>query len=415
MKAKVKLRGISDLFLVHNRDIVNRIDDSVVRTIGEQKIFLRRARGYSPYYFKESNFTKSILAVGANMKNTFAMSQEGNIFSSPHIGDLDNIYSLNVFKDNISTAQSIYSSSPSLMACDLHPNYMSTKYAIENNNKTISIQHHHAHIAAVMLEKKVSGSVLGVSFDGSGFGLDNTIWGGEFLIADYKQFNRVATIDLFPLPGGEKAIKEPWRIAIGMLAKLSDQIENDFAYLESIKKFTFSDIKLLLNMIESNINTPMTSSIGRLFDAVSAIIGVRERVEFEGQAAMELEFLAEKNYTQDLYEFDVVQKKDNKDLMIIGWKILLKQILIDLRNDIDLSIIARKFHNTIVEIIIFVAKKIGIKSIVLSGGCFQNKILLKNSILKLEKQGFLVYWPEEIPINDGGISLGQLVIANANL
>ena len=411
-EAVLKLGSIADLFLVHNREIVNRIDDSVVRPINQEKIFLRRARGYSPYYCIIPDFFKPILAVGANMKNTFALAQAGNVLLSQHIGDLENLAALSFFKSSINNIQTIYNCFPEVIACDLHQDYLSTKYANDNSEQVIAVQHHHAHIVAVMVEKQIEGPVLGVVWDGSGFGLDDTVWGGEFLVATKCDFNRVGHLGLLPLPGSEKAIKEPYRIAIGMLTKLSKDVLHDYSDLNLVKKFKNSDLRLLLNMVSREINTPMTSSVGRLFDAVAALLGLRYKVNFEGQAAMELEFLAENVATNATYKFEIIADGVNT---IIDWRIMLQQILQDLRQHEQPGIMAKKFHNTLVDIIVFMAKRNGIKEVVLAGGCFQNKILLEHTIEELESNGFVVYWPVDVPINDGGIALGQIAIINARL
>lgn len=407
-----KLTNIADLFVMHNREIVNRVDDSVIKVIENKKIFIRRARGYSPYYQQTIKVRQPILAVGAHNKNTIAIAQADNMLLSQHIGDLDLLEATQAFQNTIMQFATIYQGKAQNLVCDLHPEYFPTKYAVAQQSKHIMVQHHHAHIAAVMLEKQLTEQVLGIVWDGSGFGLDATIWGGEFLVATFEDFTRVAHLEPFALPGGEMAIKEPQRIAVSLLSKLTDKVIADYNHLTVIQGFKKLDLQLLLKMIKGKINTPMTSSMGRLFDGIAAILGLPGIVEFEGQAAMALEFLAETSNSTISYDFIVQQNQEN--MLIIDWQRILQQILVDL-NKLTVNIIAKKFHNTLIDLMLVIAKKIGLTKVVLTGGCFQNKILLAGAISKLTAHNFSVYWPEEIPINDGGIAFGQLAIANAKL
>ncbi len=413
-----RLNGIADIFLVHNRPIVRHIDDSIVRVMMEREFVLRRARGYAPLPITVGiQHAASLLAVGAHLKNTIALTSEENVFISQHIGDLETKESLDAFHRVITDFQTLYDTKPAQIVCDLHPDYLSSKFARSTSIPIIEIQHHYAHIASCMAENQLEGELLGVSWDGTGYGLDKNIWGGEFLLTTESSFERVATLRSFRLPGGEKAIKEPRRIALGILYELfGDDIfhRND---LVSVNAFTSAELDVLKQMFIKNINMPVTTSAGRLFDAVASIIGLRQIVNFEGQAAMELEFLTAGIETEKRYAFyieDNRQDEENENqncLTIINWANIIHEILEDIYQNIPASIISAKFHNTLVEIIVAAAMKIKQKRIVLSGGCFQNKYLTEHAVKRLREEGFHPYWHQRVPPNDGGIALGQTYAA----
>jgi hydrogenase maturation protein HypF len=274
----------------------------------------------------------------------------------------------------------------------------------------VSVQHHYAHILSCMAENELVAPVLGIAWDGTGFGLDGTIWGGEFLRINEANFERVAHCRTFHLPGGEKAVKEPRRSALGLLFEIFGEKVFEMNEIETIKAFSNAELSIMQKMLANNVNAPVTSSAGRLFDAVASLIGVRQIVRFEGQAAMELEFLIDDYKTNESYEFEI-NKIDKAGAAIVDWELMIRGILIDYKNKNQTSKIAAKFHNTLVEMMIAVAKLIGEKSIALSGGCFQNKYLLERSVMRLREEKFNVYWHQRVPTNDGGIALGQTLAA----
>lgn len=410
-QALVRLPRIADYFLVHNRPIVRHVDDSIVRIINGREMVLRRARGYAPLpiMIEKSQISKptSIIAVGAHLKNTIALTNSNSIFISQHIGDLATDEAYQAFSDVFTDFEKIYNSNVQHIAHDLHPEYLSTKYAQSGKRILIGVQHHQAHIASCYAENRLSGNVLGVAWDGTGYGTDGTIWGGEFFIYDGTEFTRVASLKQFRLAGGEQAIKEPRRSALGVLYEIyGDNIFEQLS-IPLLKNFSTSELKILKTMFAKHINCPTTSSAGRLFDAVSALIGVKNSSAFEGQAAMMLEFAAASSNEENSYTFGI----HKKELYEIDWQLMIEEILDDVRNNLLQEDIAKKFHNTMAQIIFKIAQMISEKRVVMSGGCFQNAILLEETIKLLENTGFKPYWHQRVPPNDGGISLGQAVIA----
>jgi hydrogenase maturation protein HypF len=409
-----RLGTIADIFLVHNRPIKRHVDDSIVRIMAGRESILRRARGYAPLPIEvHSEFKQSIIAVGAQLKNAIAVNSGNNVFISQHIGDLETKEAIDAFHNVIDSVASLFRVTPTSIAADLHPEYASTKYARGFNTTTTQIQHHHAHIASCVAENRISGSLLGVAWDGTGLGTDGTIWGGEFFRVDGNSYNRVATFRSFKLPGGEQAIREPWRIAVGILNEISGIDNANLQFLPVLTIKSNAERRMVIKMMERNINTLETSSAGRLFDAVASLIGVRHEVSFEGQAAMELEFSIGDTTSDASYEIQLVESPDVSRSLRIDWEPLVVGIIEDVRSNLDVPRIALKFHNTLVESIIQVAQKIGERQVVLSGGCFQNKYLTERTIVRLLQEGFRPYWHQRVPPNDGGIALGQLVIAGA--
>ena len=405
-----RLNGIADMFLTHNRPIVRHMDDSIVRIMMRRELVLRRARGYAPLPITIIGIQHAVplLAVGAHLKNTIALTSEDNIFISQHIGDLETKESLDAFHRVITDFQSLYEVKPAQIVCDLHPDYLSSKFARSTGIPYIEVQHHYAHIASCMAENQLEGELLGVSWDGTGYGLDGNIWGGEFLLTTETSFERVATFRSFRLPGGEKAIKEPRRVALGILYEIFGEDIFHLNDLISVKAFTPADLDMLKQMFIKNVNMPVTTSAGRLFDAVASLIGLRQIVNYEGQAAMELEFLIQSVKSEECYLFGI--DKASK-VIIVDWRSIFEGILTDMKNQISQSIISAKFHNTLVEIIMAVAMKIKQNRVVLSGGCFQNKYLTEQTVKRLREEGFRPYWHQRIPPNDGGIALGQAYAA----
>ncbi len=445
-EALEKLKTIADLFLVHNRPIARHADDSIVRIVAGRELVLRRARGFAPLPVRlrtVNSDPRTLLAVGAHLKNTIALSVGSNVFISQHIGDLETAEAFGAFQRVISDFERLYEARPSVIAHDLHPDYLSTKYAQQRALSRVGVQHHYAHVLACIAENELDGPVLGVSWDGTGYGLDGTIWGGEFLLATPESFTRVAHLRTFRLPGGEHAIKEPRRAALGALyelfgdalfpphpqplspprerarrfgatalsrrccTKTSRGARGEGAEkLAPLQSFSEHELKLLHTMLQRSLNSPLTSSAGRLFDAVASIVGLRQISRFEGQAAMELEFALHGIETQESYEFALSKET-------LDWGPMLLSIVSDVRAGISVGKIAAKFHNTLVEMIVAVARRVGEERVVLTGGCFQNKYLMERAIARLGEEGFRVYWHQRIPPNDGGIALGQIVAASS--
>lgn len=402
-----KLKGIADAFLLNNRDIVNRIDDTVTSFNAGAERIIRRARGYAPQPVMLKDNAKNILAVGGFYKNTFCLTKGRYAFISHHIGDLDNEIVFEYYKEEIEKYKRLFRVNPEVIACDMHKGYLSTQYAMSQGLPQIEVQHHHAHIASCMAEYGITDRVIGIAYDGTGYGTDGNIWGAEFLICDLKDFIRVGHLNYKPLPGGELAIKKIYRTAIGFI---SDDISPYYDFLE---RFDRSELDVILKQIKKRLNAPYVSSMGRFFDAAASLLGLKDEVLFEGQGAMELESMIVND--DNFYKFEIL----NKDEYIIDTDLILKQLYNDYKSGINRGIIAARFHNTVVEFTHHMAlnlrKEHGINTVVLSGGSFQNGYLLKNIILRLNKSGFNVYSNSKVPCNDGGISLGQAVIANKKL
>lgn len=402
--ALAKLGGIADLLLVHDRPIQRYVDDSIVRVVMDREMIIRRARGYAPLplMMKESS-NESILAVGGHLKSTIALQKKNMIFISQHIGDLETVPALECFKKTIDDVGSLYHIRPQIVIHDNHPNYASTTVAQQMAGKKESIQHHFAHIASCMAENELNEPLLGVAWDGTGYGLDGSIWGGEFIEFDGNAFSRFATIRSFNLPGGDAAVKESLRSAVGVLYEMYGT--GVFHHPVLSEKFSEKEARLILQMMEKKINTPRTTSVGRLFDAVGAILGIRDHSSFEGQTAMEVEFAARECENTEYYP--LMLSRTNDPQWTIDWEPMLNCLLNE-RTNCDTATLARKFHTTLVEMIIAVARKSSNKKVVLSGGCFQNTVLLERSIIRLREEGFIPYWHQRIPTNDGGISVGQI-------
>jgi len=313
---------------------------------------------------------------------------------------------LAAFHRTVADLPRLYEAQPELVACDLHPDYLSTKYATSTHLTVERVQHHWAHVLACMAENELEPPVLGVSWDGTGYGTDGTIWGGEFLVPVQDTFQRVAHLRQFRLPGGETAVKEPRRTAVAVLYEIWGQTGLDDGSLAPIAEFSKTELGLIRQMLAKGINAPVTSSMGRLFDAVSALAGIRQQVTFEGQAAMELESVIEPDVTA-MYAFEL----SNGVPQIIDWAPMIGEILVDLRKGISQGAIAAKFHNTLAEIIVEVARQVVTPKVVLTGGCFQNRYLLEQAVQRLSQAGFKPYWHQRVPPNDGGIALGQIAAA----
>ncbi len=410
-----RLENIADYFLIHNRDIYSRYDDSVTRVFNSEPQILRRARSYAPYPVYLPFEVKEIFAAGADLKNTFCLTKKNYAFLSQHIGDLENLETLEHYENTLNLYKRLFRVNPKIVAYDLHPDYLSTKFALELATRysllvTVGVQHHHAHIVSCMVENNLKDKVIGVAFDGTGYGTDEKIWGGEFLISDYQDFERVGHFSYIPMPGGELAIKKPYRMTLSYIHTLNENYPLKF--FEDIAE---TEMKAIQAQLETKFNSPLTSSCGRFFDAVSALLGVRKEVNYEGQAAMELEMIADET-EENIYPFEI-NFIDNK--YQINQLAIFSAVLKDLKEGLAREKISAKFHNTIAQVILEICKKIlqntGIKEVCLSGGVFQNLYLMKKVVPLLSKNNFLVYYQKKVPCNDGGISLGQAVIANARI
>jgi len=412
------LAGIADSFLIHNRPIIRHADDSIIRVILGRELVLRRARGYAPLPLPCKNLSPNILAVGGHLKNSIAVTTAQNIFTSQHIGDLETPEAGGAFVNAIESFRHLYQSEFSAVAADLHPDYVSTRYAAECGIPRVSIQHHFAHMAACMAENELEGCVLGISWDGTGYGADGTIWGGEFLITDDTRFTRVASLRKFRLPGSAVAVREPRRAAIGLLYEIMGERLFDKSNAGLLRFFNEAETSLLAQMLRKGIHSPWTTSAGRLFDAVASITGLRQLTNFEGQAAMELEFAVGSETTGELYPFALSESGDelaggqNRPFTTVDWEPLIRAILEDVENLIPLARISKKFHNTLVEAMLEVARRYGEKRVAFTGGCFQNRVLTELAVKRFQAEGFRPYWHQRIPPNDGGIAVGQAFAAS---
>jgi hydrogenase maturation protein HypF len=407
-EALERLGGIADLFLVHNRPIARHVDDSVVRVMMGRDMVLRRARGYAPLPIHLRRPLPPWLAVGAHVKNAIAASVGQAVFVSQHVGDLETAQAYEAFRRVIASFRDLYALEPIGVACDAHPDYLSTRFAEQDGLPVRHVQHHYAHVLACMGENDLEGDALGVSWDGAGYGLDGTIWGGEFLQVTGASFQRVAHFRTFGLPGADKAIKEPRRAALGLLYEVLGGALFERQWLAPVQAFSPQALPVLRAMLARRINTPLTSSVGRLFDAVAAIVGLRQVAQFEGQAAMELEFALNDVRTDDTYPFEL---REGGPSVIIDWAPAVHALLEDVQGGMPVARMAARFHNTLADIIVAVAARLQQERIVLSGGCFQNRYLTERTVQRLKAEGFRPYWHQRIPPNDGGIPLGQILAA----
>ncbi len=402
-QALENLAKIADSFLVHNRPILRPLDDSIVREINGKMTILRRSRGFTPLPIKVKNLILNTLAVGGQMKNTVAISHNNQVILSQHLGDLDSETTRLQFQTTLADLQKTYAFEAVRVMHDLHPDYVSSQFAANLNIEKIAVQHHYAHALSCMAENDLLPPALGIIFDGSGFGLDGTIWGGEFLLIHENGFERFAHFRTFPLVGGSKAIQEPRRAALGLLFEIyGEAIFEKFDF-----DFSLNEKNLLKIALTKNLNCPKTSSIGRLFDAVASLLGLCHVNQYEGHAAMLLESCVSKSETNDCYNFEI---SDTMPL-IIDWQPMIEQLLLDKKNE-SVNDCAAKFHNTLAKVSVEIANRANQKTIVLSGGCFQNAQLTEKVSVELTAANFNVYTHQNVPPNDGGLALGQLFAAN---
>lgn len=451
-----KLSGIADAFLLHNRDIFMGVDDSVIKVMSDEvrvvskgkdselpthdsKLsFIRRSRGYVPEPIALHSDGPEVMGCGADIKNTFTLTKGGFAIPSQHIGDMENYETLQFFEKSLENIKAVYRVNPVAIAHDMHPNYLSTQWAIrqgqQSDEKTQSeiqdpkskircygIQHHYAHIASVMAEHGLCRKVIGVAFDGTGYGLDGDLWGGEFLIAGINGFERAGHLRYVPLPGGESAIKEPWRTAVSYIVSASQSRVKAVEYLGAIgfiERYGMDNIERLIKVMHAKDFSPLSSGAGRLFDAVSAIIGLCDRNTFEGEAAMVLESLTIGS-VNDSYPFNIEISDDGKKEFIADFSATIISIVDDLTSGFDRREISTKFHNTISNLILAAVRQVSethiLKNVVLSGGTFQNLYLLERSVKMLKSAGMNVFINERVPCNDAGISLGQAYIVRERL
>lgn len=399
-----RLHGIADIFLMHNRPIARHVDDSVVRLVAGRELVLRRARGFAPLPIRVKDELPPIVAVGAHQKNTIAASVGRQVFISQHIGDLETAASLHAFERVIAAFREMYELEPEYLACDMHPAYLSTQYAQRQDAVTFAVQHHHAHVLSCMAENELEPPVLGISWDGSGYGLDGTVWGGEFLRVTAEGMQRAGHFRTFRLPGNEQAVREPRRVALAVLYEtFGDEMWT--LDLPPLAAFTSAELRVLRSMLERNVNAPVTSSAGRLFDAVASLAGLRQVCRHEGQAAMELEFAFSDGDGQAAYPFEI---ENREAAFVFDWRPMIRAIVAE---GGAASQISTRFHNTLVAAGVEIARRVGEPKVVLTGGCFQNKYLTEHFIAELRAAGFTPYWHQRVPPNDGGIALGQIVAA----
>jgi len=438
-----RLERLADCFLVHDREILLRSDDSVVRVLEDagpgastagsldgpgSKVLdregrsepagrgtgiqqLRRSRGFVPVPIFLHKQAPSILAVGGQLKNTICLTKNDHAFLSQHVGDLENLDSCRFFEDAIEHLETILEIKPQRIACDLHPDYFSTKWAVKQPGLVVGVQHHHAHVASCMAENHLDGEVIGIALDGTGYGTDGHIWGGEVLIANYRNFQRAAHFEYIPMPGGEAAIREPWRMAVSYLGHNfpGGLTELDLPILDA---FGRDRIEFVLRMIERRINSPLTSSCGRLFDAVAALAGIRQKVNYEAQAAIELEMAIGGCHDEPAYPFELYSDNDS---YIVRSRPLWEAILRDVPEQTPVGVISARFHNGLVDLFrrlaLILRERTGLCRVCLSGGTFNNRYLTENLYRRLRSETFEVFTQRQVPAGDGGISLGQAMVA----
>jgi hydrogenase maturation protein HypF len=350
----------------------------------------------------------SCLAVGGHLKTSIAVTRDNEAIISPHIGDLDTLETIRSYARTIQDMKRLHDIEPEMVVCDRHPDYRSVHYATRHNQTPVSVQHHHAHILACMAEHQLEEPVLGVAWDGSGYGGDGTVWGGEFLLVRGDSFTHIARMRRFHLPGGEAATREPRRSALGVLYELYGE-EAVMQDLPPVKACSPNELEMFIGMMRGNAHAPLTSSVGRLFDAVASLLNLRQITGFEGEAAMALEYAIVGQDDSSGYPVEL-HDADGEPIML-DWKPMMIRLIEDIHRNVDRGCIARRFHDALAFGVVSVAGRVGMKNVALSGGCFQNLYLIERAIRVLRERGFEPYWPRRIPPNDGGLSLGQAVFA----
>lgn len=411
-EAGEKLGDIADFFLIHNRPILRPLDDSILRVIAGRGLMLRRARGFAPLPISMNRDLPTTLAVGAHLKNTVALSVGREVYISQHLGDLESVPGLASFQRVTAGLSELYEVRPEIIVADAHPDYLSTHFAKQFVAKSpyarlVRVQHHHAHVLSCLADNHLQPPALGVCWDGSGYGLDGTLWGGEFLRVTPTGFERSVHLRPFRLPGGDLAVREPRRAALGLLYEGLGADAFTRTETPTLQAFTEIETRMLHHMMAHDLNAPWTSSVGRLFDAVASLLNLRQRSAFEGQAAMELEFASGAPLTNEAYELEL-------SAGILDWTPLMHDLLFDLDEKLSTAIIAAKFHHALANSIVAVATQVGEERVALTGGCFQNKYLTECAVQRLRANGFQPYWHQQVPPNDGGLALGQIAAAAAS-
>ncbi|HKW26704.1 MAG TPA: carbamoyltransferase HypF [Terriglobales bacterium] len=411
-EAVERLRDLADFFLVHNRDILLRCDDSVVHVSGGQVRQMRRSRGYVPVPVFLAEEVPPVLAVGGELKNAICLTQGRHAFLSQHVGDLENVQACYFFEEAITHLEKVLEIQPQAVAHDLHPDYFSTRWARRQKDlPLVGVQHHHAHIASCMAENGLDGRVIGIALDGTGYGTDGCIWGGELLLANYRDFERAGHLESVSMPGGEAAIREPWRMAVSYLFR---HFGRDFLNFKVpfVQQLDSAKLKVLLQAAERHINSLLTSSCGRLFDAVAALAGIRQQVNYEAQAAIELEMAMEGGADQPGYALEIAEENEQ---LIISTRSLFVELLSDLEKFTATGTISARFHLGLVAAWARAAeilrRRTGLERVCLSGGSFNNRFLLEHLQARLRASGFQVFTHAEVPAGDGGLSLGQALVA----
>lgn len=406
-EALQRLHGIAGGFLVHDRPILRPVDDSVARVVCGRELLLRRARGYTPTPVKLANAAAGILALGAHLKSTVALTAAGGAILSQHIGDQETVVARAAHTRAIEDVTRLHALRPRVVVRDLHPDYATSHAAQKLDLPVVAVQHHLAHVAACVAEHGTALPVLGVAWDGSGYGLDGTLWGGEFLLVDSTRWRRVAHLRAFRLPGGEAAVREPRRAALGLLHEAFGASACDMIELAAVAAFSNVERKVLQHMLAQGVNAALTSSAGRLFDAFAALSGLRQRASYEGQAAAQLEWAAGDRATGRAYPFEIREPASVPGPMIVDWQPALEAALADVHASADAGAISEALHNGLATVIAAVATRVGVHRVVLTGGCFQNKRLTEAAVAALRAKGMEAIWHRYIPPNDGGIALGQ--------
>ena len=409
-----RLAGIADGYLIHDRPIARHVDDSIVWFLDGDVRVLRRARGFAPRPVSCGHELPSILAVGAHLKNAVALSAGRDVFVSQHIGDMEAVESTLAFERVIDDFLRLYEARPVAIAHDLHPDYFTTRWARGQGLPLIGVQHHHAHLASCLADNDVAGPALGVTWDGTGLGLDGSVWGGEFLKGEASSSERVAHLRTFRLPGGDAAVREPRRSAVSLLWELFGDGAFEREDLEPVRSLSSADRRVLAVMLDRGVSAPVTSSAGRLFDGVASLTGLTQVSAFEGQAAMALEFVADES-VRDAYPLPVTRGATDDAALVVDWRPLVLAVLDDVARKTPAPSISARFHQALAEAIAAVAREIGLEHVALSGGCFQNRLLTARTVAALRSAGHHVLLHRRVPPGDGGIALGQIAAAAARL
>jgi hydrogenase maturation protein HypF len=426
-EAVERLAGIAELFLIHDRPIARHVDDSVVSIVDGHARLLRRARGYAPRPVLVRRPLPAILGVGGHLKNAVALGIGPRVFLSQHIGDMDTPESRRAFERVIDDFLRLYETRPVAVAHDLHPDYATTRWTLDATSsgplaeprpRVVPVQHHHAHLAGCLADNDETGPALGAIWDGTGYGTDGTVWGGEFLVGDAGGFERFATLRPFGLPGGELAVREPRRAALALLWELDGQRSIDSEELAPVADFRAAERRAIARLLTSGVHCPRTTSLGRLFDGVASIVGLCQRNAYEGQAAMTLEYASD-GETGAAYPFsiDAGERETGPDSprWVVDWRPMLAALLDDRARGVPVAEIAARFHETWVEVLVEIARRAGQPAVALSGGCWQNRRLVERALARLRETGFRPLIHRRVPPNDGGISLGQVHVAAARL